>query len=228
MRREQPRVLKGDWRTARSQAMREHPGQKAVYRNHINRSSGHKAEGWPSLGFAIGDEHLPDNPNRGAARSKILPLGEDWTQTVRIERWRLHALLLDAFLICPVCKAKYKKLFLPMCTQDEWRDAEFARLWLESHAKRITTAPPDSVTRQTAHRLVERYGLLFPPRRFVCKQCLGVRYGEGLRKRDRVPRRQIRARPLAAGRRTRALVIGVGRIGRVHPTSHTARGRPGP
>ena len=128
--------------------------------------------------------HLPTpalNPNKGAPQTKFLGLWEHWSQTIRIERWRLHDRLAQHFLMCPGCDQKFRKLFMPLCTNDEARDADLAEAWinqLDAH-QRIGRAPlPPSLM---AHRssLLDRYRLLFTTgRRLVCRKCLGLRYGE--------------------------------------------------
>ena len=121
------------------------------------------------------------NPNKGAPQTKILGLWEHWSQTIRIERWRLHDRLAQHFMICPGCNQKFRKLFMPMCTEAEAHDADLAEAWINQLDVRcrITHAPlPVSLMAQRAS-ILDRYGLLFTTgRRLVCRKCLGLRYGE--------------------------------------------------
>ena len=121
------------------------------------------------------------NPNKGAPQTKMLGLWEDWSQPIRIERWRLHDRLAQHFLICPGCDQKFRKLFMPMCTKEEARDADLAEAWINQldARYRITRAPlPPSLMAQRAS-LLDRYSLLFTTgRRLVCLNCLGLRYGQ--------------------------------------------------
>lgn len=132
---------------------------------------------------------LADNPNRGATRTKRLGLyasgdapgiEEDWKQTVRVERHRLHERLAQHFLICPICGNKYVKLFMVMCTSAEVEDAEDAEAWLKIMEGRYQAARrtvPAELMKIRA-QLLERYGLIFRGRRLVCRKCLKIRYGE--------------------------------------------------
>ena len=115
------------------------------------------------------------NPNKGQSRTKMLGLPTDWSQILTIQRWRLHPQLAQHFFACPNCKRRALKLFLPLCTQPELRDALTARLWLDANEKRIATS---STLRPQASTLIARYGPLFPPRRLLCRKCLGLRYGD--------------------------------------------------
>ncbi|MCH7849135.1 MAG: hypothetical protein IIB53_12315 [Planctomycetes bacterium] len=123
--------------------------------------------------------HLPTpalNPNKGAPQTKFLGLWEHWSQTIRIERWRLHDRLAQHFLMCPSCNQKFRKLFMPMCTREETRDADLAQAWINQLDAHQRVKPS-----LTAHRatLLDRYGLLFTTgRRLVCRKCLGLRYGQ--------------------------------------------------
>ncbi len=161
-----PRKLSGDWRGQKSQAMHVPNYGRAKYRCRGN--------------LVPLESVLPINPNQGATRGKThgLPGPMEWSQAIELERWRLHATLPYPFLICPDCREKCKVLLLPLAWEEELRDARLAQLYLESHPARTEEA------RASANRLYERYRVLFAPRRFVCKRCLGVRYGYG----DRPPR----------------------------------------
>jgi hypothetical protein len=67
------------------------------------------------------------------------------------------------------------KLYLPICTPQEYDDARTAELWLRTHCHPNRPWPPVAV------QLIERYGELFEgqhARQLRCRQCLGLRYGE--------------------------------------------------
>lgn len=128
----QPRTLAGDFRTGRANAMRElqfpKPGQSNVAapstvkpgqsegsaaaratprvdppQTPINQKPRFKCRvtranpyAWPP------DRNLPANPNKGAARSKVIGLNADWFQTLRIEKWHYPRRIQPVyFLICP-------------------------------------------------------------------------------------------------------------------------------
>ncbi len=175
-----PRPLVGDYRTAKSNAMKPAP-------DHPHR---HPSQG--QTNNARGPDHqLTPNPNRGASRTKQLGLTNNWSQEITIERWRLHKKLAQHFLICPRCKKKFLKLFLVLATPDELRDAPTAHHWLNAHAPYTRhpshrTPPPQSPTRQTALNLLNRYAPLFPPRQLQCRHCLNLRYGEAKRKKSKL------------------------------------------
>lgn len=105
----------------------------------------------------------------------MLGLPTDWSQPLTIQRWRLHEKLAQHFFACPKCKQRALKLFLPLCTEQELHDALTAQLWLDANHKRIATS---STLRPQASQLLARYAPIFPPRRLVCRKCLGLRYGE--------------------------------------------------
>ncbi|MCC6907010.1 MAG: hypothetical protein IT430_03630 [Phycisphaerales bacterium] len=136
------------------------------------------------------------NPNKGATRLKRLGLpADDWTQTIAVERWffplppRFDPYLncmqpryrLQHFLQCPRCKRKVTKLFLPLCTADEYRDAGFAQEYitlLNTHplTRNAPATPLDAA-------IATRYTPLFQPRTLLCRTCLHLRYGEARGKR---------------------------------------------
>ena len=64
------------------------------------------------------------------------------------------------------------KLLLPLCTPQEYDDAQLAQLWLQTH-----TNPNRPLTPEAA-QLIERYGEFFAPRQLRCRHCLALRYGE--------------------------------------------------
>lgn len=160
-----PMQLVGDHRTRKSNVMKSHyrnePGQRAA------------------------------NPNRGALQLKWLALPiDDWTQTITIQRWffplppRFDPYLncmqprhrLQHFLLCPRCKTKVCKLFMPLCTHDELRDAITAQQYatlLQTHplTRNAPITPLDAA-------IISRYRALFHPRSLLCRTCLHLRYGE--------------------------------------------------
>lgn len=189
--RVRPRILKGDRRTSKSNAMR--PEDRLVPAPH----------------------DVACNPNQGATRTKRLCLNSDWSQTLRLERWRfpknekkstramnkidecekklddvapwssksraeLRGYLghpesrTQHFLICPTCKRKCTKLFLPQCTQQESNDSLIAENYLRDIARRFANTPGTQLEAQ----LNQRYGILFHPRLLRCRHCLGLRYGD--------------------------------------------------
>ncbi|MFA7236601.1 MAG: hypothetical protein WC058_07040 [Phycisphaeraceae bacterium] len=149
--------------------------------------------------------HKSNAIKRRFQRGLFLP--QNWSQSLRIERHKLHARLTQYFLVCPGCgpassnhKSKITnqksnlpgaslpgrclKLYLPLCTSAEWRDGTIVRMVL-SHAAPWSLGlpskslhpvmPPELVT-----KLIHRYHpLLF--RGLLCRQCLGLRYGESQR-----------------------------------------------
>ncbi len=191
-----PRRLRGDLRTTKSNVMRRHlpstPGPAAG------------GEGSQRKHLRIHDPGPAFNPNKGATfrwGGKMLGLWADWSQTIRVERWRLHERLAQHFLICPECvdrarersrgvsprsgsarggSGKAMKLFMPLCTAQEAADADLAEGWINlldgrSRAAGIPMSP--SLMAQRA-LLITRYGLLFTHgRRLVCRNCLRMRYG---------------------------------------------------
>lgn len=70
------------------------------------------------------------------------------------------------------CPQRTYKLMMPLCTEQEFRDASIAQLWIDSLPARLIPKH-----RELIHRLLARYGLLFQPRVMMCPRCLGVRYG---------------------------------------------------
>ncbi len=206
-----PRHLQGDLRTTKSNAMRPSflpplpPGEgrgEGLLLPPLPLGEG-RGEGLQRKHIRIHRPTPAPNPNKGAPQTKFLGLWEHWSQAIRIERWRLHDRLAQHFLMCPnspsllspsplgrgvrgegsstSCLHKVRKLFMPLCTHDEARDADLAEAWIDrlDARCRITRAPlPASLM---AHRssLFDRYGLLFTTgRRLVCRKCLGLRYGE--------------------------------------------------
>ncbi len=165
--RRKPRLLSGDYRTAKANAMRYTPGKPP---SHPDQRATQRRPGR--------DHGLTPNPNKGVSRNKMLGLDELWTQTLTLERWRLHERLAYHFLICPGCNEKYKKLFLPLCTEAELRDADVALTWPQCNEPRIRQ---NASLKAQASTLMDRYGLLFGPRRLLCRHCLGIRYGTGMR-----------------------------------------------
>ncbi len=164
--------MQGDYRTPKSNAMKpRHPSG-------VNPNRG--------VGFSM--------------RRKILGLPAEWETTLTIERIRQHARLSQHFLVCPVCGSpdptqaagpaerspaaqpqrlprklpggRVTKLYLPLCTEQEWEDAQRAHLWLRTYSHPNRPLSPEAAA------LIERYAELFPGRQLRCRQCLGLRYGE--------------------------------------------------
>lgn len=183
----QPFALQGDYRTAKSNAMK-HP--------HLINGEPMREQSWPL------------NPNRSASRTKKLGLWTGWEagyetlgpwrQTLRIERWQRRSNKSKSkttrtettppgsppshqhFIICPRCEAKVSKLFMVLCTLEEVIDAEFAEAWIahvDAQHQATRLAPPTQRLKLRA-RIIDRYGLLFRARRLVCRSCLNVRYGQ--------------------------------------------------
>lgn len=70
------------------------------------------------------------------------------------------------------CPQRVLFLMMPLATREELADAATAQAWIAS-----LPAPERRRERETVQYLMNRYGLLFEPRCFVCRRCLGVRYG---------------------------------------------------
>jgi len=189
-----PFALQGDYRTAKSNAMKD-PTAHAMRKPDASDGS----QSWPF------------NPNRSAARTKMLGLwvgGEPGfdeagpgTQTIRIERWqrtRKNSRKKDIgrkqtsrlpnptpptyqhFIICPRCEEKFSKLFMVLCSKQEVFDAELAEGWIartEAMYHDARAALPAEFYQHRA-KLIDRYGLLFRGRRLACRTCLGIRYGQ--------------------------------------------------
>lgn len=109
-----PRLLAGDFRTSRAPAMRLENYQpptspcdlNTTYRRHNRRKPDHhrfrcridRAHpiAWPF------DRNLQANPNKGAAKSKIIGLHEPWRQHLRLEQWTFPNRIRPAYyFICP-------------------------------------------------------------------------------------------------------------------------------
>lgn len=103
-----------------------------------------------------------------------LRLPDGWTQTLIIERWRLHERLAQHFFACPRCGERALMLFLPRCTAEEVRDARFAAAYLHLYQDELIRRSRFDIR----DSLLSRYAPLFPPRPLLCRKCLGVRYGD--------------------------------------------------
>lgn len=151
----QPRGLRGDARTGKSNAIKS----RFTISPHVAR---------------------PDapNPNKGASQQKVLALlevdGQSWSQTLVLQRWRLHAKLAQHFLICPKCQQKTMKLFMPLCMPEEAADAAYVAIYLRS----LRTYQRNAAGSPLEAQLLNRYAPLLPPRQLRCARCLGLRYGE--------------------------------------------------
>lgn len=154
-----PRALVGDYRTGKANVMKS----RFVHPHKVSQ---------------------PDapNPNKGASQQKVIHLppadGEQlWSQTLTLQRWRLHEKLAQHFLVCPRCQQRTMKLFLILCTPDEAADAAYVAIYLRHLQINERNHPGSALESQ----LVSRYAALFPPRQFQCARCLGLRYGEATR-----------------------------------------------
>ena len=209
---ENPYPLRGDFRSIKSNAMRAHiPRNKSSQLIQGTRNDSILGDG-------------PINPNRGVGFNDHKMLGLDcmWQTTLRIERYVQHAKLKQHFLVCPVCSRKNNpntqhlkpkpharlsgrctKLYLPLCTEQEYEDAQIAERWLRTHCH------PNRPWSDAAVRLIERYSELFMGqhgRQLRCRRCLGLRYGEVKRVGDRM-----------AGRGSRRAAIHISRAVRQEP-----------
>ncbi len=148
----------------------------------------------------------PMNPNAGACRVKSvglsnpdIPHASPWSQTLAIVRFRYPCMQSDAtsshkhsnvenmrtqhFLRCPTCREtstwkynhrKHTMLYLPLCLYEEFDDAAIVQRWLHRSRAHRMNQPWNEAELQ----LIDRYAILFPPRQFRCRSCLGIRYGE--------------------------------------------------
>ncbi len=136
---------------------------------------------------------LQINSNAGACRTKILGVPHHWSQTITLlgpntqqrtqaARNSHHTPTPTAnhwFMLCPVCSARVRTLFLPLCTEAEACDAALAHTWLTHYEAHIRP----HMTRMHALRtqIIDRYATLFHPRTLACRKCLHLRYGEAKR-----------------------------------------------
>ncbi len=169
------------------------------------------------------EEGLEPNPNAGPGRGKGLGVGPPWQVGIRLERWQMGGLRSAYYMICPAggaglqdpgdgqyarlssaprgaapwgrCPQRVLSLLMVLCTPQEAVDAALAQAWIGR-----LPAEPGPRTRQrwnevvaVVNRLCARYGMLFAPRRLVCRQCLGVRYAD-------LPEAARRAGGVARGR----------------------------
>ncbi|MCC6680904.1 MAG: hypothetical protein IT445_08375 [Phycisphaeraceae bacterium] len=108
-----------------------------------------------------------------------LQLPADWTQNLRLQRWRLHQRLSQHFFICPWCERKSKHLYMPRCTNGEYADARILAEYLRREHPAIDLDNPQHPKLPGALvAVIARYALVFQPRRFLCRACLGLRYGD--------------------------------------------------
>ncbi len=197
--RRMPRALSGDFRTAQANAMRPPTMEPQGY---VRRGL------TPDLPPPYPDFGLCGNPNKGVRRAKMLGIRQDWTHPLRVELWQLSPPLRKPFLICPhprnccrsgeaigdepdprlprlstiprgsklnleMCPQRVLKLFLVLCSEAELADAEIARCWIDCLPPAIRCKQQQRIA-----RLLQRYGMLFHPRRLLCQRCLGVKYCE--------------------------------------------------
>jgi len=158
-----PRKLSGDYRTAKANAMRPMPGLPPSHGKQGSKTkhpgSDHGLQLNPNKGATCNKvaaidpferwryrlrRNLHERGIRDVMATRLWSMDvEPWTQTLTLERWRLHERLAQHFLICgpPAdgeaqtpggggCGEKYVKLFLPLCTEAEARDAMLAFQWL--------------------------------------------------------------------------------------------------
>ncbi len=217
-RRRAARRLSGDYRTAKANAMKvaqpyTPPPHHDTERRRCNapahrpvprrdpRHGGAQPGGAPDQGLttnpntfielhAFNPTRPGDHPVSQRPHRKMLGLPTDWSQPLRVERWRLHSQLARHYLVCPACDRTVTKLFMPLCTQAELTDALIADTWLKTWGDQIASRPDRKEAAQYRVALLDRYGPLLPPRRLLCRNCLDLRYGEGNRKRQ--PRKRYR------------------------------------
>ena len=178
-----PQTLQGDHRTKKSNALKPHPqpSPRSPRSSNVGNLPGNELPGDSLPGGSLPGDELPGlssgegNPNKGPSRTKKLGLPTTWTQDLLIQRWRMHANLNQHFFACPRCQQRALKLFLPLCTEQELRDALTANLWLNQNQQRIARSP---TLRPQASQLIARYAPLFEPRSLQCRKCLALRYGE--------------------------------------------------
>ncbi len=209
---EEPHQLQGDYRTRKSNAMRvgfgvkadkPHPMKSANLQSQSpepqtlnpNRGVGftmHKMLGLPAA-WSI---HLTIERYFQHAKLKqhflVCPVCSGGTGFQPV----IHSQFNDRQDACPTQPQSPKpnsrhsklpggrvaKLYLPLCTRQEYSDAKIAYLWLQTHCH------PNRPLSPAAALLIERYAELFPNRSPRCRQCLGLRYGEFKPKQS--PKRQ--------------------------------------
>ena len=202
-RKRRPRALSGDYRTAQANAMRPPgvparrarrgltPGVPTPYHDfglHVNPNKGAcrvkklgvpdtwthplRVELW-KLSEAITKRPFLICPNlKNCPPNCPSPL--DWKLAGYDPRLPgLSTIARGSKLNMEICPQRVLKLFIVQCTEAELYDAFAAQTW-------IRTLPPGLRVKHDRFigRLVQRYGLLFHPRRLMCQRCLGIKYNE--------------------------------------------------
>ena len=120
-------------------------------------------------------------------QSTLDALPDAWSQRLDVERWRLNPKLAVHYLICPACKKKKRKLFLPQCRRDELDTAEMAEAWVKMLDARSSGGRGSQILSpelmKMRARVIDRFGQLFRGRQLLCNKCLGMRYGAKFRGR---------------------------------------------
>ena len=137
------------------------------------------------------DTRDPHNPNKGAAREKTLALPDSpyphpkgWQQTLTIKRYRTPPGFYRHDLLCHRCNKQAYKLFLVLCTPQEYHDANLAHATMIMFRARHPNAPGTPEEAQ----LIQRYAPILSPRSLLCRHCLNLRYAEPThRKRNQHP-----------------------------------------
>lgn len=144
------------------------------------------------------DRTIHFNPNAGACREKILGMPPDWRQSIILlgpspsQRTRAArnghtnpTPTANHFALrCPQCHARIRKLFLPLCREQEAIDAHMAQCWLHTYSSHIRPHMTTLCALRSA--IIDRYGALFTPRSLACRTCLGLCYGE-VKRQHRAP-----------------------------------------
>ncbi len=190
-RQRMPRTLRGDWRTGKSNAIRPTDdssegrlrAEKLRRRQRASWNPQSSSGGGSSARAFDEADGLPGNPNKGATITKVLVLPKDWGQVIDVRLRRMNAILSRHYLVCPICRRCVVKLFMPLATRSEMRDAQIARLWLRGLCD-PSRGRPNAPGSEAERAVVERYGALLEPesRQLRCGRCLGLRYGESRRR----------------------------------------------
>lgn len=75
------------------------------------------------------------------------------------------------------CVERAQKLYLPLCTEQELKDAGAVQRWLLQLNRMRDAGLVEARQSELEAALIGRYGPLFQPRVMLCKECLGMRYG---------------------------------------------------
>ena len=195
-----PRKLGGDWRTPRANAMRptDYPEGKRYTNRYsrartslpyfdygLDRNPNKGAARMKRLGIwsnwmqAIRIEKWVYSDKQPPQYRFVCPGSfcsadrEPPTDAPEGADWRLPPLSTRGRgLIRAGCPQLVSKLFLVHASDAEFDDAMAAQMWIEHLPERIRGRCNDDIS-----RLIRRYGILFQPRMLVCRQCLGLKYG---------------------------------------------------